>query len=269
MSLRRACRVLGLSLSTAFYRPRGRPADQPVIERMLELAEKHPRCGQVQIHRMLKREKLVVNKKRTARLYSKLGLRIDKRGRRQRKYRPCVRRRRPAASRPHQIWAIDFMFDTLINGRQLKILTAIDEYTRLAVCIGIDYRIDAIKAVQMLAASARDYGCHPEMIRSDNGREFTGHDFGQWAAENEIQLARIQPGKPVQNAYVESFNGRLRDECLSIHVFATVAAAREIVGDWKHFYNHQRPHSGLDGHSPAQFAQECHKQIVSKKRKRA
>ena len=248
---------MSLSLSTASYRRRKRPdADERLIERMKELAEKHPRYGLWMIHRILVAEGLVVNIKRTARIYRQLGLQLVNRRKRQRKYQPKVRGRRPQAVRPHHRWAIDFVHDALVDGRRLKTLSAVDEYTRQPVRLGVDLRIDGVKATAMLDEAAAAYGCYPQEIRCDNGSEFSGDDFREWALDHGIKLLFIEPGKPTQNAICESFNGRFRDEFLSINRFSSLAMAQVMAEDWRSGYNNERPHSGIGGLPPAQFARD-------------
>ena len=255
------CRLLGLSLSTAFYRKRRSPdADLRLIERMKELVEQYPRYGLRMLHRILVAEGLVVNIKRTARLYKQLCLQLVNRRKRQRKHQPKSRGQKPKAARAHHRWAIDFVHDSLADGRRLRMLAAIDEYTRQSVCLGVDLRIDGFKASAMLDEAAAIYGCYPAEIICDNGTEFTGKWFGQWAIARGVKLRFIDRGKPSQNAYVESYNGRLRDECLSINCFLSLPMAQAVIGRWRNQYNNQRPHSGLGGMTPAQFAS---KQVIA------
>lgn len=249
LSLRRSCQLVNLWLSSYRYKPR-LANDEALRTRMRELAEQRRRFGCPRLHVMLKREGLVVNRKRTERIYreEKLSLRLKKR-----KRRPAAARiTLPLPERPNQRWSMDFVHDSLWSGRKFRALTIVDDYTRESPAIEVDTSIGGRRICRVLDRLAETRGL-PEVIVMDNGPEFIGKALDQWAYEKGVKLHFIQPGKPTQNAYIESFNGKFRDECLNDNWFTTLQQAKEIIEAWRKDYNEERPHSSLGGISPSEF----------------
>jgi putative transposase len=250
-SERRACRLVGIGRSTTRYRARPRADDASLRRRLGELAQARPRFGYRRLHILLRREGIIVNHKRIERLYQLDGLAI----RRRRRKRVAVRRGRPPGpSRANEQWALDFLSDALISGRRIRLLTVIDTFTREALAIEVDTSLPGGRVVQVLDRVVAARGC-PARIVLDNGPELTGKALDQWAHERGVTLRFIDPGKPIQNAYTESFNGRFRDECLNEYWFLGLRDARRTVEEWRQDYNHQRPHSALGYATPAEVAE--------------
>ena len=217
ISIRRACRLAGLSRTTFEHEPKVDPENQALTARMIELAQERRRFGYRRIHVLLRREGVQANHKRVHRLYRMAGLAVRRRRRRER----VAVERQPLLlpGRPNEVWSMDFVMDRLEDGRQ---------------------RVVRFRG-------------KPAAIRTDQGPEFTARALDQWAYRNGITLKLIQPGKPMQNGYVESFNGKFRDECLNEHWFSTLAEARVIVAAWRRDYNESRPHSSIGYLTPAQY----------------
>ena len=250
LSLRRACRLVGLWRSTQQYRPH-RPDDRALRDRLRELAEQRRRFGAPRLHVLLRREGWAVNHKRTERLYCEEGLAL--RRKRHRKRAAGVRVTLPRPTRPNERWAMDFLHDRLADGRRFRVLTMVDAYSRESPAIVADTSLPGARVVEVLERLADTQGL-PQGITIDNGPEFAGSALDAWAYRRGIQLHFIEPGKPVQNAYVESFNGRLRDECLNEHWFTTLEEARCRLEAWRQDYNTVRPHSSLGDLTPEAFA---------------
>ena len=204
----------------------------------------------------------VVNPKRVERLYGLAGLQIR---RRKRKKVPQADRQpllRPDSA--NQVWSMDFVFDRTAEGRAIKCLTIVDDATHEAVAVIPERAIGGHPLTRMLDRLGRTRGL-PQVIRTDNGKEFCGRAMLTWASQRGVQLRQIQPGKPNQNAYIESFNGRLRDECLNEHWFTSMAHARVVIESWRREYNEERPKKGLGGLTPAAYARQlmAGKQLIS------
>jgi len=238
-----------LSRNTLRYK-RKPDRDEALRIRMKELATKHKRYGCRRLHKYLKREGLVVNKKRTERIYREEKLKI--RVRRRKKLAAQARIEIPKAERPNQLWAMDFLQDALHNGRRFRALPIIDTFTRENFCIEVDTSITGQRVVQVLTRISAMHGL-PEQIVVDNGPEFISNALDAWAYERGIKLQFIRPGKPVDNCYMESFNGRFRDECLNENWFMSLDQARKIIEDWRVDYNQARLHSSLGDMTPAEF----------------
>ena len=249
LSVRRGCRLVGLWRSTQQYHAH-RADETPIRRRLRELAEQRKRFGAPRLHVLLRREGLIVNHKRTERLYREEGLSLRRRKRPRRA--AGVRVRLPQAQRPNQRWSMDFVQDRLASGRRMRLLTIVDEYSRECPAIEVDTSLPGLRVTQVLERLAEGRGL-PELITVDNGPEFAGTVLDAWAYRQGVQLHFIQPGKPVQNAYIESFNGRLRDECLNEHWFSTLAEAQRLIEAWRQDYNTVRPHSALGNLSPEAF----------------
>lgn len=217
---------------------------------MLELAAKYRRYGYRRIHTVLKREGFVQNSKRTERIYraEKLSLKI----RRRKKLAAVTRIQLPEVCAVNQRWAMDFVMDSLCNGRRIRVLPIIDTYSRECLKIVVDTSIGGQRITRELNQLAYTRGL-PEHIVVDNGPEFIGNALDEWAYMRDVKLQHIRPGKPVENAYIESFNGRLRDECLNEHWFTTLEHAKQIIEQWRQTYNQFRPHSSLNNLSPTEF----------------
>jgi len=250
ISQRRACQLVGLSRSTMHYKSR-KPADRRLRTRLIELAAERKRFGYRRLHILLRREGFEVNHKKVYRLYREADLKVRKRRKRQR----VAVERTPLteAQFPNQVWSMDFVMDTLANGQHIKILTVVDDFTKEAVCLEVAHSITGNYVTRILDNVARFRG-YPEAIRTDQGPEFTGRAVDQWAYQHGVVLKLIQAGKPTQNAYIESFNGKLRDECLNEHWFRDLHAARELIEHWREDYNRERPHSSLNYRTPEEFS---------------
>ena len=195
---------------------------------------------------MLKREGWVVNHKRTERIYREEGLVL--RRKRRRKGTAGARVIIPAPERPNQKWSMDFVSDSTVTGRRFRALTIVDDYSRECPAIEVDTSLGGVRVVGVLERLAETRGL-PEVITVDNGPEFAGKAMDEWAYRRGIKLNFIRPGKPVENAFAESFNGRLRDECLNINWFMSIKHAREVIESWRQDYNEVRPHSSSKGSS--------------------
>lgn len=251
LSERRACGSLGVARSSLRYRARRDPATA-LRERLRALASERRRFGYRRLALMLRREGVAVNDKRVCRLYREEGLTVR---RRKRKRLVITRRDRPAPpTRPGQRWSMDFMSDTIIGGRSLRTLNVVDDFSRECLAIEVDTSLPGARVCRVLEELVQRYGC-PEAIACDNGPEFTSVALDAWATERGVRLAFIQPGKPVQNAFIESFNGRLRDECLNESWFTGLADARATIAAWRKDYNEVRPHSALGNVAPTVFVE--------------
>jgi transposase InsO family protein len=209
------------------------------------------------ITRMLRREGWTVNFKRIYRIWKREGLRVPRKQTKKRrlgsKAGGIMRHR---AEHANQVWSIDFIFDRTCNGRSLKILSLIDEYTRECIALEVSRRFRGDDLIELLVDVFGIRGV-PQYIRSDNGPEFISKRVRTFLARIDVGTSFIEPGSPWENGYVESFHSRLRDECLSCEAFTTLAEAQQVIGDWRATYNHRRPHSSLDGFTPAEFAARC------------
>lgn len=248
-SERRACALAGLRRSTCRYRSR-RVEDTRLVERLHELAGERPRYGYQMLTTLLRREGRRVNKKRVYRLYKAAGLTVRRRGRR--KLRVARMPRPMLVSRPNERWSMDFVSDYLAGGRRFRTLNIIDAFTRECLAIEVDFSLPSARVVRVLNTLIWEYGL-PETLRVDNGPEFISKALDLWASQHGVKLDFIQPGKPMQNGHVESFNGRFRDEFLSQNHFPTLARARFDIEAWRVHYNCERPHSSLDARTPKEF----------------
>jgi putative transposase len=233
------------------YRRRVADDEGKVRERLKELAAERPRWGYRRLHVLLKRELGVINRKRVQRLYRLEGLGIRRRPRKR-----VAREQRGVQTpvwRPGEAWAVDFMQDMLADGRRFRTLNVLDTVTRECLAIEVDTSLPGRRVAQLLEALVGWHGA-PKRITLDNGPEFTGQQLDAWAYRQGVTLDFIDPGKPMQNGHLESFNGKFRDECLNLHWFRSLADARVTIEKWRESYNTERPHSALEGKTPAQCA---------------
>jgi putative transposase len=251
VSERHACRLMELARSTHRYRSRKAERDGELRTRLKELAAKRMRFGYRRLTAMLARTGTLANHKRIYRLYREEGLTMRIRQRRRIRWTGAAIR--PAATRPNQRWSIDFVSDCVSSGRVIRMLTMVDDCTRECPAIEVDISLGGLRVCRVLDRVVAERGL-PEAIVLDNGPEFRGRALAAWSEERGVRLEFIQPGKPVQNAYVESFNGRLRDECLNANWFTSLNDAKRRIEEWRQDYNQQRPHSSLAYLSPAAFA---------------
>jgi putative transposase len=251
LSERRACALVGLGRSTCRYRPR-RPDWPALRDRLRALAGERRRFGYRRLYVLLRREGFLVNRKRIYRLYTQDGLTVRRRKRRRRMPRGVSRL--PASTRVNERWSLDFVLDVLDDGRRFRILTVVDDFTRSCLAIDVDTSIGGRRVAQVLQRLIETRGT-PARLVTDNGPEFISRALDAWAYAHGIDLHFIEPGKPNQNAYIESFNGRLRDECLNEHWFFSLGQARETIETWRLDYNAVRPHSALGNVPPEEFEQ--------------
>jgi putative transposase len=249
LSERQACRLLEVDRSSYRYEPQPRD-DGRLREEMVTLAKQKPRYGYRRLGVLLERRGWRMNHKKLYRLYREEHLAV-RRLRRKRLVRPAA----PVAelTRANQEWAMDFVMDGLATGRALRALTAVDEYTRECLAIEVDSCLSSRRVTRVLEWVIQQRG-KPEAVRCDNGPEFTSRHFLAWCEEQQIRLIHIQPGRPMQNGRVESFNGRLRDECLNANWFPTMSEAKRKIEAWREEYNRERPHSSLGYRTPEEFA---------------
>jgi putative transposase len=252
LSQRRALKLIGMSASVLSYQPRD-DGNGPLRQRIIELAHRHRRHGYRMVYLRLRHEGWQVNLKRVRRLYRIEGLQVKSRKRK--KVPMCDRQPLLRPAQRNEVWSVDFVFDRLANGRALKCLTVVDDATHESVAIHPDMAISGAYVGRILDQAKHERGL-PKVIRSDNGKEFCGRAMATWAHENGVSLRFIEPGKPNQNAYVESFNGRLRDECLNEHWFTSLAHARVVIEAWRKDYNEHRPKKELGGLPPAMYAMQ-------------
>ena len=253
MSERHACRLLGLGRSSHRYRAR-KERDAALRMRLKELAARRMRFGYRRLTAMLLREGVPANHKRVYRLYREEGLAMRIRQRRRIRWSGEVVK--PAASHPNERWSMDFVSDCMSSGKVIRMLTIVDDCTRECPVIEVDTSLGGLRVRRVLDRIASERGL-PGAIVLDNGPEFRGRALAAWSEERGVRLEFIQPGKPTQNAYIESFNGRLRDECLNANWFTSLSDARRKVETWRLDYNQQRPHSSLDYLPPAEFARKA------------
>jgi putative transposase len=251
LSQRRACGLVGLARSTCQYRGHRDPA--PALrERLRALAEQRRRFGYRRLTVLLRREGHRVNHKRVYRLYCEEGLTVRRRRRKRMPRGPTVTL--PPAQHVNQRWTMDFIEDRLVTGQKLRAFNVVDAFSRKDLASEVDISLPGARVVQVLDRLA-DTRALPEEIVLDNGPEFIGRALDQWAYTRGVRLHFIAPGKPVQNAHIESFHGRFRDECLNESSFVTLADARRIIEAWRQDYNAVRPHRSLGYLTPEEFEQ--------------
>ena len=249
VSHRQACTETGLARSTCSYKSKLKK-DEAVIEQLQTLVEKHPAIGFWQSYHRIRRKGFVWNHKRVYRVYTDLKLNIRRRYRRRLPARVKQALYQPGAI--NEVWSIDFMSDTLWNGRRFRLLNIIDDYNREVLQIETDLSLPTVRLIRVLEY-LKEFRGLPAMIRVDNGPEFISHKLDVWCREHNIELAFIQPGKPMQNGFVERCNGNIRKELLNAFVFTSLAELRQKAEEWKVDYNCSRPHKSLGYVPPLEF----------------
>lgn len=242
---------MSVSRTVFQYQPKPNVWNEKIVKRMRELAGQHKRMGLWQMVRIIRREEGAVNHKRIERLYRLEGLRLSLRIRK--KLKAVSRLELPVPQRPNQRWSMDFVHDRLWSGRRFRCLTIVDLFTRQCLAIEVDTSLGGLRVKRVLECLVQDHG-KPETIVVDNGPEFISQHVDEWAYRTGVHLAFIRPGKPVDNAYIESFNGKFRDKCLNTHYFSTLDEARQKIREWRDLYNNFLPHRSLKGLTPQDFA---------------
>jgi putative transposase len=250
MGPRRACGLFGVQRSTWYYRSR-RSNDADLRLQLRDLAMARPRYGYRRLHVLLRRRGIHVNHQRVHRLSREEGRLVRRKTRR--KIASQLRVLPPAPVRPNERWSMDFVSDVLVDGRRFRTLNVIDMFTREAVAMAVDFSLPSKAVTRALDEAIAARGQRPDVITIDNGTEFTSRHFDAWAHERGVRLDFIRPGKPVENGFVESFNGRFRDECLSQSWFLSLEDARATIARWRTEYNEARPHSSLGNLAPVEF----------------
>ena len=249
-SERRACELMGIARSGLGYQSVRAERDRPTLEAMRRLAAQYPRYGYRRIRVFLRREGHGMSRHRAHRLWRLAGLQLPRRRPRR---RAATSRPRPLpALGPNHVWAYDFVFDACANGQKLKCLTVIDEFSRECLAIDVAGSIRSSRVIEVLTHLISAHGA-PRFLRSDNGPEFVSHAILAWLADARVETALIDPGKPWQNGDNESFNGKFRDECLSLEWFRSRAEAKVVIETWRRHFNHVRPHSSLKDMTPIEF----------------
>jgi putative transposase len=251
-SQRRACALVGMDRKSYRYRS-SRPDDDAIRQRLRELASERRRFGYRRLGLLLAREGIVINHKKLYRLYREERLTVRKRGGRKR----ALGTRRPMTlpQGRNQRWSLDFVSDALMDGRRFRILAVVDDFTRECLALVVNNSLSGARVCRELDRIAGLRG-YPLLVVSDNGTKLTSNAMLAWQQDHSVEWHYIAPGKPMQNGFVESFNGRLRDECLNEHLFANLNHARRIIEAWRIDYNTERPHTSLGGLTPVEFADQ-------------
>ena len=250
LSQRRACGLIEITRRS--YRRAPKPdRNRELRVRLRSVAEERRRWGCPMLYQVLRREGWQVNHKRIERLYREEGLSLRRRRRRKRLSHLRVVRQAPVAA--NQAWAVDFIHDSLLNGRRFRAFAVLDEWSRESLAIEVDVSLTGERVTRVLERLRGERGL-PLVIQADNGPELRGRVLDQWAFDHGVKLQFIEPGNPIQNAFIESFNSRLREECLSEHVFVSLDDARRKIEQWRIDYNRERPHSSLGHLTPKEFA---------------
>ena len=250
LSQRRACGLIGITRRGFRHAP-AEDRNRELRQRLRALAEERRRWGCPMLYQVIRREGFAVNHKRVERLYLEQGLSLRRRRRRKRLSHVRVVREPPRAL--NDSWAVDFVHDSLFDGRRFRALTVIDEWSRECLAIEVDLSLTGERVIRVLERLCDTRGV-PAVLQSDNGPEFRGWVVDQWAYGRGVRLQFIEPGKPIQNAFIESFNSRLREECLNEQVFVSLEDARRKIEQWRLQYNRERPHSSLGYLAPEEFA---------------
>lgn len=256
VSKSKSCKILGLNRSTLDYEKRRPLKDEVIVTRLSELSEKHRRFGCPRLHWLLQKEGLVKNYKRTERIYQ--GLKLQLKNRKRKKLGSVIRVRKPRAESANEVWSMDFVHDWCEGKRKVKCLNIVDDFTKEAKAIHVHHMITGADLVRVFS----EFKVLPKRVRCDNGPEFTSNAFMQWAY-GKLEVEFIEPGKPIQNAFIESFNSRFRDECLNERVFMDIRDARIQIEEWRNTYNNERPHTSLNMKTPKEFAEELETMLTA------
>ena len=250
-----ACRALGLARSS-YYRASSVSKETTKMRReIIALSEKHPRYGYRRITALMRRDGRQINEKRVLRVRREAGFKVKKKQRRMKRVGLSTARRRRSEA-PRDVWSWDFVADQTESGSQFRILTLIDEYTRECLATHAGWSIRAEDVITVIEAAIEQYGA-PSHIRSDNGPEFIAYAVQDWLGDQEIETLYIKPGSPWEQAYIESFHDKLRDELLNREIFVTLREAQVVLEAWRCEYNEDRPHSSLGYRTPAEYAASC------------
>lgn len=254
VSQRRACALVGVWRSSCRYQAQRKESNERLTAKLKECALERPRYGYRRLAILVRKgQEEPINLKRVHRLYRLAGLALRKlkRKRLRRAAVPLLR-----LSAPNQEWAMDFVHDSALNGQQLRFFAVIDQFTRECVKLAVDTSMPSARVIRELEEAIAERG-RPQRLRMDNGSEFTSRKFLSWCTERQIEMVHIRPGKPLENAHSESFNGRFREEFLNVHEFRHLPQARGQSGGWFRHYNEERPHSSLQYRTPSEFAAQC------------
>lgn len=257
---RRACQLVGLESSTYYYKSYSSRDDEKLKAKLIDLSHARVRWGLPRLFVLARREGFMDNYKRVRRIYNEAGLQIQKR--KKKKLRGHLKLVLPEPVRPNHIWSMDFVSETLSDHRRFRCFNVVDDFTRENVVIEVGRNLPSRVLVQVFNRLKQTRGL-PEMIVCDNGPELISQNLEIWAYQNKVQLKFIEPGKPVQNAYIESFNGKFRDECLNQHWFLNLEDAKKEIELWRKDYNENRPHRSLEMKTPNQFAREYEMMLTS------
>ena len=252
VSERRACTVIKQGRSSQRYQ--SRKNDAPLQEKLLRHARQRPRFGYRRLQVFVRRDGDFSNIKRVRRVYRELDLGVKRRKGRKRAI--GTRLPLPQVDQPNQIWSLDFVSDALSCGRRIRVLGIEDQYAREGLALVVDTSLPGLRVVRELDRLCQKRGCYPKCIKSDNGTELTCHAVLRWAAEHNIEWHYITPGRPMENGFTESFNGKMRDEFLNQNIFSTLAEAQYLATEWLDDYNHVRPHSSLKYLTPMEFLKQ-------------
>ena len=254
VSERRGCKVLGVCRTSIRYESQPEdPVNELVRQELRELARRNRRYGTPRMTALVRRQ-VLVNHKRVERLYREEGLSLPRKRKKRKKASGCTRQWR--ARSPNEVWCCDFVFDRTQDGRILKLLTVVDEYTRECLEVRVEKRMNGLDVLETMDELIRDRGA-PGFLRSDNGSEFRNKHLVKWLQEQRVNSLFIEPGSPWENGFIESFNGKLRDECLDEELFFSRKEAQVVVDWWRKVYNQIRPHSALGYQSPAEYAKNA------------
>ena len=250
VSIRRACRVVEVDTSTYHYKSR-RPGQAHLEQRVREICQTRVRYGYRRIHVLLRREGCRHGQNKTRRIYRELGLQLRNKTPK-RRVRAKLREGRVRATRANETWAMDFVHDQLATGRKLRVLTIVDTFSRFSPAVEARFNFRGADVVEVLDRLARTVGL-PRAIRVDQGTEFVSRDLDLWAYHRSVTLDFSRPGKPTDNAFIESFNGKFRAECLNAHWFMSLDDAQRKCEDWRRDYNEERPHSAIGNKCPIEL----------------
>jgi putative transposase len=247
-----ACRALGLARSSYYRNSTVSLENRKVQQEIVQLSQEHPRYGYRRVRALLRREGQEINAKRVQRVRRKEGLQVNRKQRKLRRLGLSTAERQRATHANH-VWSWDFVEDQTENGTRFRVLTLIDEYTRECLAMHVDWSIRAVDVITVVEAAMARHGT-PEHLRSDNGPEFIAYVIQDWLKDKQVKSLYITPGSPWENAYIESFHDKLRDECLNREIFGSLWEARVVIEAWRLYYNGERPHSSLGYQTPEEFA---------------